>query len=157
LYNQFILDLRHGGWARLRRKYSVLDSLIEGILARKLDEAREFAARLEADWRALGERIGFRHGLVRRIQSSLSDPHLGTRSANALDFDSGQRLVYKPKNIGMQAAWTELCHWTGERIGLDLKQPRVLNRDTHGWMEFVLPEPCLTEAQVPRYYRRAGA
>ena len=59
----------------------------------------EFATRLEADWYALSERMGSRRGLVRRIQSSLSDPHQGLRSVKALEFDSGQRLVYKPKNI----------------------------------------------------------
>jgi len=152
-YCKFIRGLQHGGWSRLRRQYPVLSRLVNGIIRLKLEEAAEFSSRLEADGPLFREQFGFEHGAVRRIRSGLSDPHQGMRSVKVLEFDSGERLVYKPKNIGMQAAWSELSRWAGQRIGLDLAAPNVLDCSTHGWMEFVRHEPCPDEAGVQaRWY-----
>ena len=157
LYRKFIRDLRRDGWNRLRGQYPVLARLVDGIVRLKLEEAVEFSSRLETDWPHLREHFAIGPSAVRRIRSGLSDPHQGMRSVKVLEFDSGDRLVYKPKNIELQTAWSELSRWAGERTGLDLAAPKVFDRSTHGWMEFVRHEPCLDEAGVRRYYRRAGA
>ena len=45
----------------------------------------------------------------------MSDPHRGRRSVLALTFASGRKLVYKPKDMGTEAAYHRLLAWLNER------------------------------------------
>jgi lantibiotic modifying enzyme len=44
-------------------------------------------------------------GKVTEIQTSLSDPHKQGRTVILLTFESGLKLVYKPKNLGMEVGF----------------------------------------------------
>jgi type 2 lantibiotic biosynthesis protein LanM len=104
-------------------------------------------------------------GQIKGLKPALSDPHRGGRGAISLTFElapsavegSGLRLIYKPKNLGAGAAYNQLLAWLNERgAPLDMKALGMLNRTTHGWVEFADHAPCADKAAVARYYRRVG-
>jgi len=96
-------------------------------------------------------------GCVSGLQSSLSDPHFGRRTVNLLTFASGHKLVYKPKNLGMEAAYNHLLDWLNSRgSALPLRVVKVLERPSYGWAQFVAHQPCRTREEIRRYYERAG-
>lgn len=73
-------------------------------------------------------------------------------------FASGLRVVYKPRAVGLEAAFHHLVAWWNERAGpLTLFAPRVIDRGAYGWMEFVTHEACADRAAARRYWERAGA
>ena len=75
----------------------------------------------------------------------------------ALTFASGRKLVYKPKDMGTEAAYHRLLAWLNERgAPLPFKVLEVLDRSTHGWVEFVEHLPCRDRDEARRYYERAG-
>jgi type 2 lantibiotic biosynthesis protein LanM len=160
LYRRFVRRLAEGGLARLFLQYPVLARRLGNISHLWVEANAEFLGRLEADMPEL-ERVfgddGEELGNVVELKSSLSDPHRGMRSVVALTFASGRKLVYKPKDMGTEAAYHRLLAWLNERgAPLPFKVLEVLDRSTHGWVEFVEHLPCRDHDEARRYYERAG-
>jgi type 2 lantibiotic biosynthesis protein LanM len=156
LYRRFVRRLGEGGMARLLLRYPVLARQLGTISQLWVEANAEFLGRLEADMPEL-ERLFGDEGLVVELQPSLSDPHRGRRSVLALTFASGRKVVYKPKDMGTEAAYHRLLAWLNERgAPLPFKVLEVLARPTHGWVEFVEHLPCRDEDEAGRYYERAG-
>ena len=96
-------------------------------------------------------------GKVVDIQPLLSDPHRRGRSVIILHFDSGLKLVYKPKDLGLEVAFSELLGWCNQNSQLlELKAIRLLNCNGYGWAEFIEHRPCVDLAAAERFYERAG-
>lgn len=119
----------------------------------------ELLRRLALDRRRIAASLGGGRpgGQVREVRSGLSDPHDGGRTVALVRFASGLRVVYKPRPLGLEAAFGELVEWWNERAGgLELFAPRVLDRGDYGWMEFVVHEGCADREAADRYWERAG-
>jgi hypothetical protein len=110
LYRQFVRRLGEGGMARLLRQYPVLARQLGTISQLWVEANVEFLGRLEADRPELERLFGDdeESGNVVELEPSLSDPHGGMRSVVALTFASGRKLVYKPKDMGTEAAYHRL-------------------------------------------------
>ncbi len=160
LYDQFIAQMRGGGFRLLFEEKPVLLRLIAAITRQWIESSREFVMRLDADL-----------GMIRRallgsdspcqvaaIQGALSDPHNGGRSVRILTFADGSRVLYKPKDLRVDVAWHALV----ERLNrggapIELKAARALARDGYGWSEFIAHTGCADAQGCARFYRRAGA
>jgi type 2 lantibiotic biosynthesis protein LanM len=144
--------------ARLFREYPVLARRLGSISHLWVEANAEFLERLEADMPELERLFGGEElGNVVELEPSLSDPHRGRRGVVALTFASGRKLVYKPKDMGTEAAYHRLLAWLNERgAPLPFKVLEVLDRSTHGWVEFVEHLPCRDQDEARRYFERAG-
>ena len=75
----------------------------------------------------------------------------------ALTFASACKVVYKPKDLGTEEAYYRFLAWRNQRgAPLPLRVLKVLNRSSHGWVEFVQHEHCKDRAQTQRFHQRAG-
>ena len=159
LYQRFIRRLADGGLATLLREYPVLARRLGRTSALWIDANAEFLGRLQADLPELQRLFGDGKelGNAVELQPSLSDPHRGGRGVVALTFASGRKVVYKPKDMGTEANYHRLLAWLNERgAPLSFKVLEVLDRSTHGWVEFVEHLPCQNREEARRYYERAG-
>ncbi len=158
-YQKFVERMRQGGLITFFREYSVLARLLSTITDLWVEATVEFRQRLAADWSDIHQVFGGESelGQVKRIMPSLSDPHCGGRSVMALIFASGRKVVYKPKDLGTEEVYQQLLAWCNERgAPLTLRVLKVLNRSSHGWVEFVEHEPCRDRKEAEHYYRCAG-
>ncbi len=107
-----------------------------------IDFVGEFIGRLEADGGEISARFlgGRPPGKIMRIKAGLSDPHRGGRSVLVLRFAGGLRLVYKPRPMGIDAAFSDLLSWVNARGRLP-SLPVPAGED-HGWESFVAHSPC---------------
>jgi type 2 lantibiotic biosynthesis protein LanM len=79
-------------------------------------------------------------------------------------FTSGLKLIYKPKDLGLDVAYFKLLDWcnqhfieTGSFASLQpFKLLKVLNRSNYGWVEVVEYLPCQNQEEIKHYYQRAG-
>lgn len=143
LYDAFVLDLR-SRWAEFLDEKPVLARLIGTIVHFWLEAAVEFIGGLTRDYPALCEWLGggIALGKVSALQLDLSDPHRGGRTALILTFAAGPNLVYKPKDLRIDAAWAKFLDWLDKRgAPVSLKASRVLARGDYGWAEFIVKEP----------------
>lgn len=124
-----------------------------------LDAGVEFLERLRADWPLLIETFsnGIDPGPLTALQGGLGDRHRG-REVLIATFASGLRVVYKPRSMSVDAHFQELLGWLNEQ-GQEpaLRTLSILDRGSHGWMEFVTHAPCASRDEVRRFYRRQGS
>ncbi|WP_436756743.1 type 2 lanthipeptide synthetase LanM family protein [Streptosporangium sp. V21-05] len=86
------------------------------------------------------------------------DTHQGGRAVSVLTFESGARVVYKPRPQAVHRHFNDALAWLDERVaGLDLVRLAVLDRGPYGWVEFAPHLPCRDREEVARYYHRLGA
>jgi type 2 lantibiotic biosynthesis protein LanM len=158
-YQRFVAHMLQGQLARIFQEYAVLARLLATISDRWVEATVEFLQRLAADLPDLQRVFGGAAALgeVSAVEAALSDPHRGRRSVISLTFSSGHRLIYKPKNLGLEEAYQHLLAWcNAQRAPLTFSILRVLNRSSYGWVEYVEHRPCENRAAAQRYFQRAG-
>ncbi|WP_424639306.1 type 2 lanthipeptide synthetase LanM family protein [Embleya sp. AB8] len=160
-FGSFVEQLAgRAGREALFSEYPVLARL----LVRRTDQTVVAVTELFRRWGADREAIvsalfaGRDVGIPVSIALGGGDTHGGGRAVAVLRFAGGERLVYKPRPMGVHAGFAELLAWFDDRIGgMGLWVPATLARDGYGWIEFVEPAECRSAAEVEDYYRRLGA
>ncbi|MFQ3583366.1 MAG: type 2 lanthipeptide synthetase LanM family protein [Cyanobacteriota bacterium] len=143
------------------QEYSVLGRVLATATWHWVEATAEFLQHVQTDWPLLEQTYaqpGSLHSIT-GVKPGLSDPHQQGRRVIGLSFDNGLRLVYKPKSLALEVAFARLLSWIGERAGgalLPLKAPVTLDRQTHGWVEFMAALPCADGEAAGRYFRRSG-
>jgi type 2 lantibiotic biosynthesis protein LanM len=156
---QFVESMISGGLATFLKRYPVLARLLATVTMLWVDATALLLQRLAIDLPDIEEFLGAKGmlGCVTGLQSSLSDPHFGRRTVTLLTFASGHKLIYKPKNLGMEAAYNHLLDWLNScGSALPLRVVKVLERPGYGWVQFVAHHSCRTREEIRRYYERAG-
>jgi len=159
-YNAFIkLMLKEGGLLSFFQEYPVLARLVATRIDFWVDATGEFLRRLASNRSEIQQifQPGTELGQVVAIQPFLSDPHNQGRSVIAVAFASGLKLIYKPKDLGLEEAYVKLLNWCNQQKALlPFKLIKVLNYSTYGWVELVEYLPCQDIEEVKRYYQRTG-
>lgn len=158
-YEAFVAALFDGRLQSFLLEYAFLSRLLARIVDQWVAVVDAFATHLEDDRAALRERFGEGDDLGRVTGIEvLGDLHADGRATMSATFESGVRAAYKPRDIGIGAAFYEFVDWVNERTdGPRLRTVEYVQRDGYGWMEWVDHEPCPDEAAVERFYRRTGA
>ena len=153
---------------RMRQREHAVGLLQEyPVLARQLVEAidrwvafgLEFLRHLCTDLEAIRETFSPEGdpGTLTGVAGGLGDSHRGGRSVLIAEFRSGLRVVYKPRDLAVDVHFQELLSWLNERGDHPpFRTLKILDRGTHGWVEFVAEQACTSPDEVRRFYRRQG-
>ena len=97
-------------------------------------------------------------GQLVRITMGRGDTHKNGRSVAILHFNNDLTLVYKPRSLATDLHFQQLLAWVNSLgIPCPFRLLQVLNKDNHGWCEFVTAASCTTREEVVRFYERQGA
>ncbi len=164
-YEAFIRQHRRDGLTTLLSKFPVLQRLIGTVLVLWSENCSEMLERINADRQALEAHFGVphSHSLV-AVQQGLSDPHRGGRAVAVLEFSASVndaadslRVVYKPKDMAVDAAYQTLLADLNEHSDLaPLRCLTVHLSDGYGYMEFVPHQLCADEQELEQFYVNAG-
>ena len=158
-YDRFVADMKAGGWRRLFEDKPVLLRLLATVTRQWIDTSREMVLRLDADLAAIRSDI-LRSGNAGRVagfEGNLSDPHNHGRSVRIVSFEDGARVVYKPKDLRLDAAWHALVErLNGAQAPFELKAVRAIALHGYGWTEFIDHAACADAEGFARFFRRAG-
>jgi type 2 lantibiotic biosynthesis protein LanM len=153
---------------RLRQREAALTILQEyPVLARQLairidqwvNFSLEFLRHLCADWADIQNMFSSQAqlGSLVALDGGVGDRHRDGRTVMIAGFASGLRLVYKPKSLAVETHFQELLTWLNQRGDHPpFRTLTILDRATHGWVEFVTPQGCASPDQVRRFYERQG-
>jgi type 2 lantibiotic biosynthesis protein LanM len=159
-YDQFVAEMKTGGFRHLFEEKPVLLRLIATIARQWIDTSREFVLRLTADL-AIIRRVILHSGAdsrVAKIEGDLSDPHNDGHTVQIVTFEDGSRVVYKPKDLRLDVAWYDLIErLNGAGTPLELKAARAISQHGYGWTEFIEHAGCNDQKGCKRFFRRAGA
>lgn len=168
LYKTFIHDHLADGLDSFFRDYAALARLCATATDFWIDWLAEFLDRFRIDLPLLQSTFNLPlvppspnpqqpSPIVTAVTASISDPHRNGRGVIILSFGADSKVVYKPRSLGLDHAFSKLLEWINSHNDLlSIKALTVLDRDTHGWMEFATHEPCQTERDAHDYYERAG-
>ncbi len=159
IYDRFIAEMQAGGWRRLFEDKPVLLRLFATITRQWIETSREMVLRLDADLAAIRRDIlhSANAGRVAGFEGNLSDPHNQGRSVRIVSFEDGARVVYKPKDLRLDAAWHALVErLNGAQAPIELKAVRAIAQDGYGWTEFIDHAACADAEGFARFFRRAG-
>ncbi|AFZ42433.1 Lanthionine synthetase C family protein [Halothece sp. PCC 7418] len=158
-YQKFIEHHLEEGLLSLFEQYSVLARLAVTRIEFWAEATAELVTRLNQDWWEINNQFSPDQPLshVVTIQAGASDPHSRGHTVAILVFDTGLKLVYKPKNLGLEIAFGNLLRWCNEQGGgLDFYIPQVINRSSYGWVKFIAIAPCQSQDGLRRFYQRSG-
>ena len=133
-----------GPWLERCERFPVLAYLLGTAFVQWRELLAEMFARLAADLPELGR--------VSAFTGDAGDVHGGGRAVALLTFESGQRIVYKPKDLRCAAALEALIGF----LEPSLRRRSILVRDGYGWEEVIPHRPCASAEEVALFYRRFG-
>jgi type 2 lantibiotic biosynthesis protein LanM len=162
-------EARFASFNQRLRQRSVALALLEEypVLARQLVTriecwaafTLEFLQHLAADWPVLRAALSpHEHpGRLVEIHGNAGDSHREGRAVLIAGFDSGFRVVYKPKSLAVDRHFQELLVWLNDHgVPNPFRTLITLDRGDYGWVEFVPAAACTEAAQVERFYERQG-
>jgi type 2 lantibiotic biosynthesis protein LanM len=178
-YERFVNHMLAGGLAEFFIAFPVLAREIAVIADRWVDATAEFLNRLHDDRFAIAAFTSqlpapcsqlpapssqlpapsspLPLGQVVSIDPALSDPHHGRRSVMSIEFESGLRLIYKPRDVRIEAALSRLISWmVAEGVQAAPRPLRIIDRAGYGWVEFAKTTGFHDRDEVRRFYRSAG-
>ncbi|MEA5507518.1 type 2 lanthipeptide synthetase LanM family protein [Halotia wernerae UHCC 0503] len=144
----------------LLQEYPVLARQLVITINRWVTVSLEFIQHLCRDWTEIVNTFSPDNdpGLLLKIDGSLGDTHRGGRSVLIAKFSSGLQIVYKPRSLDIEAHFQQLLTWLNQRGNhLSFRTLKILNRKTHGWVEFVVAQGCTEPEAIQRFYERQGA
>ncbi len=91
------------------------------------------------------------------VLTNKGDTHNFGKTVAFLKFENGRKLIYKPRNLGIENAFQKLLEAYNEWVDKDnsLKIMKVVSREDHGIVEFIEHFKC-DDAGRSRYYYRCG-
>ncbi len=140
-------------------RYPVLKNKLDTLLDQWVCSRLEFLERLGRDWQMLIVRFAGDKdpGPLIEVIDGLGDRHRKGRTVLIAGFQSGLRLVYKPKPLAVDARFQDILHTINVSGDfLEFKTLQILERGHYGWMEHVAVSPCSSQAELARFYRRQG-
>ncbi|MEP7762682.1 type 2 lanthipeptide synthetase LanM [Sanguibacter sp. 25GB23B1] len=145
------------GRADLRQRYPVLARTLQERTQRHLEFVVEVLRHTEGHLAELAatfpDVVG--EGLVASVSTNNGDTHRDGRSVAILTFESGARLVYKPRSMTIEGAFNTLVRALRDRAGIDLRTIRTLSATEFGWAEFVEHSEHVPDRR--RYYEEVGS
>ncbi len=157
-YRGFIRHLKGGGIKNIFLEYPVLARRITLRFSQWLALADEFLQRLGDDLSEVQQRFNQPElGKIRALEPGLSDSHCSGRAVISITFQSGFKLVYKPKLMGLEAGYFAFAGYLNQLgLPLNFKEITVINRGDYGWVEHVAPADIIDDKQAENYFRRSG-
>lgn len=157
-YDEFVAGMKDGGFRRLFEDKPVLLRLAAALTRQWMYSAHELVSRLDADLADIRAEFRGACGRVVGVDGDVSDPHNHGRSVQIVAFEDGSRVVYKPKDLALDAAWHGLVgRLNASGAPVELSAARTITRDGYGFSEFVDHTGCVDAQGCQRFFRRAGA
>ncbi len=154
--SRFAAELVADGFVDVLHHHPGLARLAWTLAAQWRRQTRLLLARLVDDSDAVAARLGVDLRRVDGVTPELSDRHDGGGAVARLVDADGRSVIYKPRDVALEAAFAALCADLGGPIGLP-RAAATLARDDYGWMEDIHPTALADPAAAARYHRRAGA
>lgn len=136
--------------------YPVLHRLCVQRVHMAVDVIAELMSGLISDRPHLEEAFGAL-GELTSLELGLGEPHRGGKTVIRLEFERGKTILRKPRSLLIDRSYHRLLDSLSAHLGaVQVKVPIIVDRGTHGYMEFIEHRPCASLAAVERFYYRHG-
>ncbi|MBS7530593.1 type 2 lantipeptide synthetase LanM family protein [Hazenella sp. IB182353] len=144
----------------LYQEYSVLVRLILKKVKNWVAHIGEILQRYNQDKERIASDLfaGEELGEIKKITLNVGDAHRQGRGVAIILLNTGQQIVYKPRSFQVDIQFQKFMHWINQHM--EDENPffvmKAIDRDTHGWAQFIDPIECKSHEEVRQYYTRMG-
>ncbi|NUS86719.1 MAG: type 2 lantipeptide synthetase LanM [Streptomyces sp.] len=141
-YQHFVDQSIRGSFEELSGlSFPVLRDVTRVVLTYEAHNFRELCQRLTADRDAIAATFGIDPAdQVVSCGFADGDAHHHGRSVSVLEFRSGRKLAYKPRDVSCEAAYAVIAREANDWLGTSLVAAKVLERAGYGYVEYVAAE-----------------
>lgn len=140
--------LLSGAYKKVWKEYPVLARQLCENTSSWISWIREFTGRVRKDF-------GSVHRIC-RVKANISDSHAGGRSALILEFERGEKIVYKPHALDMDQAYKDFCRQVNLQSSIHLNYAEADPKDGYGYAEFISYESVADKADAALFFEHAG-
>lgn len=117
------------------------------------------ATRLEKDYESIQEQFFNNEtlGEIERITFGMGDRHRGGQSVAMVKFKSGKKIIYKPRNLSIDAHFANFLSVMDKELQIGFLTPKSIRYIEYGWVEFIEYTSCTEAKEINEYYKRTGA
>jgi len=90
------------------------------------------------------------------LQLDLSDPHEKGQSVTIVEFNNGEKVVYKPKSVMAEQSFGRFVEWLNGCTELQLEYLPVIDKGSYGWVKYIEHKSCENNEEISRFYSRIG-
>ena len=161
-YKSFIYRHRKNGLEELLKEYSELGRFVGTVIMLWRKGSTEMLLRIDKDRKIIEKVFGIpKDQPLVSVEQGLSDPHRGGRAVAILAFtdkeEKWNKLVYKPKDMGVDVAYHELIEKINKHNrNSALRQLKIYNGKTYGYMEHVKHKLAKDSGELNKFYKNAG-
>jgi len=156
-FGEFIQRQRHGRCEDIFYAYPALARCICHLIDDWINTTNVFLRRLETNASLLSTAFGMDDICLNSATAGLSDRHAGGYQVILADFGE-RKVLYKPKDMSLESLLPAINELLGaEDSRAPFRFPLAIDCGDYGWAEWIDQKPCLSEEEVKRYYRQAGA
>jgi type 2 lantibiotic biosynthesis protein LanM len=160
LYSEFMTHMRDAGLKEMFDKKPVLLRLLAVIVRQWIHATKELIQRVHADHKKIYiflNDLSCKNKVI-GIDAGLSDFHNQGKSVAILEFENGQKIVYKPRNLGLDLFFDEFIQeLNSHNFDIKLRAPKVLPANEYGWVEYISYIECDSDIQIKNFYKKLGS
>ena len=160
LYDGFVSKMQSGGLIKHVESKPVLLRLLASVTRQWINTTIELIDRVSQDLPRIQEKIlGSPSSIqVGEVGGDLSDPHNLGHAVQIIGFTDGSKVLYKPKDLRLDAAWVNLVDYlNSQNPAIKLRAVKTIACNGYGWTEFVEHSSCKSEEGFKEFYERSGA
>ncbi|MFL0769782.1 MAG: type 2 lanthipeptide synthetase LanM family protein [Prochlorococcus sp.] len=166
-YEAFIQRHRRDGLNALLSEFPALGRFIGTVFVLWLQSSIDMLQRVCGDRSVLEKVFAIPSGqALQVVKQGLSDPHRGGRAVAILSFavadmaaaaEESMQVVYKPKDMGVDAAYQAVLKELNAKSDLPPLQTLAIHTGHgYGYMEYVPHRLCTNDEELQRFYCNAG-
>lgn len=140
-------------------KYPILKKWLINEAKVWLEQTHSLAVRLEEDYDTIKKEFFNNEdlGKILKVTFGLGDRHRGGKTVALIEFESEKKLIYKPRNLGIDLHFAEFLAQLDTQLEIGFLTPKIINKETYGWVEFIQNTSCTKKEEIHNYYFRKGA
>lgn len=138
------------------QNYPIYDMWVNVEIEHYIDNYYAIISAFHEDKLEILNMLGIEDASVFCIKMNLGDKHRGGKSVAMLEFNTGEKILYKPRNLGIDSHFSELLDFIKFETNIDFRCPQLIIRDTYGWVEYIEYIGCSTQSDIINYYYRLG-
>ena len=160
VYSSFTSEILEDRWRSYIQEYPALARLMATRVELWVASLTEFAERVVADHDLIQEKFSPDSPLGKLVKGGrgVSDSHNGARAVVICKFENGCEIVYKPRSMSVDVAWTNFVEWFNRQFpdSNPMASMDVIDCGTYGWMAFASDKPCADLDEVRAYFNHMG-
>lgn len=146
------------GALEILRRYPVLARQLVCTIENWTAFSIELIERLCKDWDQLKSYFAVpQPDALIALRGGLGDSHNSGRTVTIVEFESGFRLLYKPRSLSIDIHFQILLQWLNRHeMCSPFRTISLHDQRNYGWAEYVHTAPCKSIGEVKRFYQRQG-